>query len=100
IKSILDPKLIPEAVNSLRDYFQIHGKDEVIKGVKKLLPGATISAQFDKKRKTTEPHAKNKMVALDIDNVDVEVTIKKLEGLNICFWISRSISGKGVYALV
>lgn len=37
---------------------------------------------------------------MDIDDVDTNDTIQKLKSLNICLWISKSITGTGVYALV
>ncbi|MBX2896377.1 MAG: DEAD/DEAH box helicase family protein [Cyclobacteriaceae bacterium] len=100
IRNIVDGKFIPDIVEALRNYVSIHGKDGVVDAVKKMIPGATVSACFNKTRSKKEPHQVNKMIALDIDGVDTEHTIKKLKSLDICFWISKSITGTGVYALV
>lgn len=100
IERIVDGKSIPEIVTSLREYVAIHGKDKVVDAIKKMIPGATVSAQFDRIRGKNHPKTLNNMIALDIDGVDPQQTIKKLASLNLCFWISKSITGTGVYALV
>lgn len=100
VSKIVDGKSIPDIVESLRAYIKINGKDEVVDAVKKMIPGATVSASFDRIRGKKQPKQLNNMIALDIDNVDTTSTINKLKSLNICFWISKSITGTGVYALV
>lgn len=100
IKQIVDDKSIPEVINALREHTKAHGKDAIADGVKRMLPGATISAQFDKQRGAKFPHTKNRLIAIDIDEVDTNAVMLKLKQLNLCFWISKSVTGTGVYALI
>lgn len=100
IKHIVDDKSVPEVVAALREHTRVHGKDVIADGVKLMLPGATISAQFDKQRGANFPHTKNKLIAIDIDEVDPNAVMLKLQQLNLCFWISKSVTGTGVYALI
>ncbi len=100
IKQIVDDKSVPEIVAALREHTKTHGKDAIADGVKRMLPGATISAQFDKQRGGNFPHTKNRLIAIDIDEVDTNAVMVKLKQLNLCFWISKSVTGTGVYALI
>jgi hypothetical protein len=100
IERIIDKRSLPDAVEQLRNYIALNGKDEVVHGVKKLMPGATISAQFQRRRGIKQEHKKSFIVAIDIDDVDAHLVMQQLNELSICFWISQSISGTGVYGLV
>ncbi|WHZ06860.1 MAG: hypothetical protein OJF59_000613 [Cytophagales bacterium] len=105
ISKLLDGCSVPMAVKKLQEYVITNGKNEVAKASKLLLPGATISACFKNARRKDDIDSETRILAVDIDNVeDVTQTMQKLKGLMnedraFFFWIAKSVTGTGVYAL-
>jgi len=100
-KNLIDNCTLPDAVTRLQSYVQQNGKDEFVASVKQLYPSITISATFNEFRRLVNINKITKLVALDIDGVDdVHKTMQVLDALNICLWISKSITGTGVFCII
>ena len=102
---MLDGCSIPEAIKHIQKHVEENGKDEIFRVCKSLMPGATVSAGFENQRRKNAPLISTKIIAVDIDDVEPEMTIDKLINLNykgspLFFWVNKSISGKGVFGLI
>lgn len=86
-----------ENVNRLRRSMS----DDEKKQIKTQLPAATISGVFEPTRATKNLTQHSGMICVDIDHCeDCGAVIRQLADIDICAYVSRSVSGHGVFAII
>lgn len=93
-----------EFIEMARKY-KAEGNEEAYKRIKQGLNAATISATFPHNRKSDNPNCKpNHILCLDIDGheqtLDTETIASILGAKGYIFYIAKSLSGNGLWALV
>lgn len=86
-----------DAVEQLR----AEGDPERRKQIKKQLPAATLSGVFSPSRKTDHLQQHSGYICVDIDHIeDTAGVMDALWNLDIVAYVSRSVSGSGVFAVI
>lgn len=89
-----------EAIERLRKAVA-EGKKDVANAIKSTLPCATISGVFYPKRSKHNLVSHSGMICIDIDHVeDCAKMIQEIATINTVAYVSRSVSGQGVFALI
>lgn len=71
------------------------------KRLKSQLPAATISGYFEPTRATANLKQHSGLICIDIDHVEnIDATMEILSEMDIVAYVSRSVSGEGIYAII
>lgn len=83
------------------DRLRCSTSDDEKKQIKTQLPAATISGVFSPKRATKNLTRHSGLICVDIDHCeDCAAIMDHLADMDICAYVSRSVSGHGVFAII